>query len=246
MEEQRELSSETLFGLERIDWVQVMNEFKISRQYILERPVIARQLAAGLYTDLVRIETGSFSGLFSLHAENPGEADKRHVRAYTLEKPKSAGDEIYVFGNRIESESIRKALLEKTDWVGPDGRRRYGYANANAGCTVKLEVEGKKGMYLISVHQQTNRIVGETIETVRDYFFDSTGKLRGRGLFGVRFSELQSLSLSEGRAVHLTGCSTQEQSATFSCFVQYDASTHQVAVCHPAWIKEAQRAGLDI
>ena len=243
MEVQLDLSTGTLNVLEMLDWNQVEKDLGLTMQMIQDRPVIARQLSAGLFTDLVSLDTDSFSGLFSLHAEENGE--QLRLKAYTIEKPKTAGDELYVFGNRIESEVIKKALLEKTDWVGRDGRRRYGFANSNAGYTVKLEVKGKKGMYLISVHQQTNRIVGETIETVRDYFFRKDGILRGRGIFGVIFTEKQALALCEGRAVRLEGC-IDAGSDPFGCFVQYDASIHQVTVCHPAWLKEALKAGLDI
>lgn len=245
-EEHKGIPGKAMPGLDNIDWVQVMNEFRLSRQDILGNPNIARQLSEGLYTDLVQIDTDSISGLFSLHVEDVTEPGKQRLKAYSLEKPKTAGEELYVLGNRIESEAIKKSLLEKTDWIGPDGKRHYGYANANAGSTVKLEVAGSRGVYLISVHQQTNRIVGETVEAVRSYFFDARGRIRGRGIFGVRFTEKQALSMCEGRAIRLEGCISQESAVPFGCFVQFDASTNQVTVCHPSWVKEAQKAGLDI
>ena len=244
-EQRRDLSMETEAGLDRIDWCQVMNEFGLSRQEIMGSPAVCRQLASGLFTDLVQVDTVSFSGLFSLHAESMATNGLLQVRAYAIEKPKSAADELYVLGNRIESEAVKRSLLEKTDWTGSDGRRRYGYANANAGCPVRLAVDGRRGVYLISVHQQTNRVVAQTIESVRDYFFKKDGTLRGRAIHGVVFTESQATSLCEGRVLRLEGC-TDADGGTFGCFVQYDASVQQVVVCHPVWVKEALKAGMDL
>lgn len=232
-------------SMDTIDWEQVMNDLRLTREEILEYANVSRQLVEGLFTDLVVIDTGVISGLFSLRAFPCSDGGLMMVRAYSLEKPKTLEDEIYVFGNRIESETIRRSLLEKTDWTGFDGKRRYGYANANAGSPVRLEVDGKRDIYLLSVHQQSNRVVGETLDTVRDYFFHADGNLRGRSIFGVFFTERQCSAMCEGRAVRIEGC-MREDGKPFGCFVQFDASLHQVVVCHPTWVKEALKAGVEL
>lgn len=243
--DQNTLSEDVIKRLDNLDWEAVKASYGISRDAIMKSPAVARQLAYGQYTDLVPGSTEAISGMFSLRAYPQGDGQPWKVKAYTMEKPKTMEDELYLYGNRITSDSVRKALLEKTDWIGTDGTRKYGYANANAGIPIQIEIEGRRQQYLVSIHQQTNRVVGVPVEHVKALFFDQDGNSRGRAIYGVRFSDEQAKSLSEGRSVRLDGCKRADGSS-FSCVVQFDAASRQVVPAHPTWIKEAQKAGVDL
>ena len=239
------LSEDVIQRLDNIDWEALKSRFGISRDSVMKNTTVARQLAYGQYTDLVPGSTEEISGMFSLRAYPQGDGAPWKVKAYTMEKPKTLEDDLYIYGNRITSDAVRKSLLEKTDWIGSDGNRKYGYANANAGVPIQLEIDGRRQQYLVSIHTQTNRIVGMPVEHVKALFFDQDGNSRGRSVYGVRLTDTQAQSLAEGRAVRVDGCTTKE-GEKFSCVVQFDAAQRQVAPAHPSWIKEAQKAGVDL
>lgn len=239
------ISKEVQERLDRINWESLQNTFGISRDTVMQNPHIASQLAWGQMTDLIPGSTQDISGMFSLRAYPSGEGQEFKVKVYTMERPKNESDTLFLYRTPITSDAVKKALLEKTDWIGQDGTRKFGYANANGGKPVTIEIDGKKQQYLVSIHQPTNRIVGMPVEQVRSYFIDKDNNSRGRGIYGVAFSDEQIKSLCEGKAVRMDGCRTKD-GESFSCYVQFDAAQRQAVTCHPAWIKEAMRAGTDL
>ena len=50
-------------------------------------------------------------------------------------------------------------------------------------------------------------------------------------------------ALAEGKAIIISGL--RKDGTEFKCCAQFDAAQRQVVVCHPAWFKEAIRAGMD-
>ena len=230
--------------LDRIDWNHLRDRFGIERETVTENPTVARQLAYGEYTDLVPGSTDDLVGLFSLKATPSDDGGFWKVTAYTMERPKGEGEDLYLLGTRIRSEAIRKALLERTGWDAPDGTRRFGPANANAGTLVTVETQGRRVPYLVSVHQPTNRVVGMPADQVRSYFMDGKGLSRGREMYGVRFSENQIRILCDSGTVFLKGCRTKD-GRIFNCFVQFDASRQQPVICHPVWLRDVQKTGVD-
>ncbi|MBR5562705.1 MAG: hypothetical protein IKW11_00570 [Bacteroidales bacterium] len=165
------------------------------------------------------------------------------VKVYTIEKPKTAADQLYLYRQPITSEKVREALLEKTKWTGPDGKEYKGLANANGGRPITLNIDGRKQQFLVSIHQPTNRVVGMSLDSVRSYFYDKDNNLRGRGMYGVPFTPEQINGLIEGKAVVHTG--QRKDGEAFTCCIQFDAAKREPTVSHPSWFKEAQRAGMD-
>ena len=245
MEQKPTISEEVSKRLDFIDWDALKEKCGISRESVEKNPAIASQLAYGQYTDLIPGVAGDLSGSFSLRAYPQNDGSPWKVKIYTMERPKTEADTLYLYGARIPGEKIKKSLLEKTDWIGTDGTRKYGYANANSGYPVEISIDGKKEAFLVSIHQPTNRIVGIRCEQVRDFLLDQSGEASGKGIYGVPFTTEQAKALAEGKAVRMDGCKTREGS-TFSCYVQFDAASRQVVPCHPSWIKEALKSGTDL
>lgn len=239
------ISKDVQERLNRINWENLKNKYGISQDAIMKNPLIASQLAYGAYTDLVPGYTDEISGMFSLRAYPQAEGQEWKVQVYTMEKQKTEADTLFLYKQPITSDAVRKALLEKTDWPGNDGRTRYGFANANGGRPISIEIEGRKQQFLVSIHQPTNRVVGMPVEQVRLYFMDKDGASRGKGMYGASFSEEQIKALCEGKAVRLEGCRNKE-GQLFNCYVQFDAAQRQVVPCHPTWLKEAQKTGTDL
>ena len=240
---EQSISKEIQERLDKINWEEVKSRFGISRDSLT--PFIATQLAYGQMTDLIPGYTEDLSGLFSLKAYPVADEEFWKVKAFTIERPKSPDEAIYLYNQPITSESVKKALTERTAWEGNDGRRKYGLANANAGKPVALIIDGRKQQFLVSIHQPTNRIVGIPVEQVKLWFVGKDGESRGRSMYGATFSEDQVKALCEGKAVRLDGCQTKN-GETFSCYVQFDAAQRQVVPCHPGWLKEAQKTGTDL
>ena len=98
---------------------------------------------------------------------------------------------------------------------------------------------------IVSLHQPTNRLVGIPVEAVRNMFIDrDTGEYRRRQIYGAEITPQQADALAEGKAVKIDGKTKEGQS--FTAFVQFDATKRRVVPCHPAWLKEAQKAGVDL
>lgn len=226
-----------------INWEDVKSKYGISRDSLT--PFIATQLAYGQMTDLIPGHTEDLSGMFSLKAYPVADEQYWKVKAYTMERPKSADETITLYNQPITSDTVKKALCERTDWEGNDGKRRYGLANANAGRPVSIIIDGRKQQFLVSIHQPTNRVVGIPVEQVKACFVDKEGASRGKGMYGVTFSDDQIQSLCEGKAIRLDGC-TSKDGQKFNCYVQFDAAQRQVVPCHPTWLKEAQKSGTDL
>lgn len=240
---EQSISKDVQERLNNINWDDLKNKYGISRDSL--NPFIASQLAYGQFTDLVPGSTEDLSGMFSLRAYPQGEGEPWKVKVYTMERPKSQEDTLYLYKQPITSDSVKKALLERTDWPGNDGQRKFGYANANGGRPIAIEIDGKKQLFLVSIHQPTNRIVGMPVEQVKAFFLDKDGASRGKGMYGVQFTDEQAKALAEGKAVRMEGCKNKEGN-TFNCYVQFDAAQRQVVPCHPTWLKEAQKTGTDL
>ena len=242
---EQNISKDVQERLNKINWESLKDKYGISKDSIMQNPAIASQLAFGLYTDLVPGFTDEISGMFSLRAYPQGEGQEWKVKVYTMEKPKTEADTLYLYKQPITSDSVRKALLERTSWEGNAGEVKRGFANANGGRPIAIEIDGRKQEFLVSLHQPTNRIVGIPVEQVRMYFLDKDGASRGKSMYGVTFTDDQVKALCEGKAVRLDGCKTKG-GEIFNCYVQFDAAQRQVVSCHPGWLKEAQRTGTDL
>lgn len=242
---EQNISNDVQERLKNIDWDALKSKYGISKDTVMQTSGVASQLAYGQYTDLVPGSTDEISGMFSLRAYPQGEGEKWKVKVYTMEKEKTEKDAIFIYGHPIVSDFIKKALFEKTTWEGNDGQIKRGYANANAGRAITLEIEGRKQDFLLSVHLPTNRVVAMPVEQVKLFFLNKEGSPRGKSMYGVEFSLDQIKHLCEGKAVRLDGCKTKN-GETFNCYVQFDAAARQVVSCHPGWLKEAQKTGTDL
>lgn len=230
--------------LNKINWENLKEKYGISKESIMQNPAIASQLAYGQMTDLVYGGTKELSGLFSLRAYPQGENQEWTVRLFTMEKPKTANDTLYLYNQPITSAKVKEALLERTSWEDASQKTRYGLANANGGRPIAIEVDGRKHEFLVSIHQPTNRVVGMPVEQVKAMLMDADGHSRGKSMYGVTFTDEQAKALSEGKAIAISGM--KRDGERFTCCVQFDAAQRQVVTCHPTWFKEAQKAGLDM
>ena len=240
------LSKDVQEKLDMINWDSLKDKYGISRDTFYNNPHLASQLAYGQMTDLVFASKEDFSGLLSLRAnmDTSGEKPEMKVRAFTMEKPKTMADTLYLYKQPITSEAVKEALLEKGEWLGPDGKKMHGHLNANGGRPITLNIDGKRQQFLVSLHHPTNRVVGMSLDSVRSYFYDKDNNLRGRGMYGVPFSEEQVKGLIEGNAVVHSGL--RKDGESFSCRVQFDAAKREPAISHPSWLKQAQKAGAEI
>ncbi|MBO4279701.1 MAG: DUF3945 domain-containing protein, partial [Spirochaetales bacterium] len=230
--------------LDKINWDNLKDKYGISREAVMSNPHIASQLAYGQMTDLIHGNTKELSGQFSLRAYPTGKGETWEVKVFTMERAKTAKDNIVVYNQPITSEKVKEALFERTSWVDHEGNKRTGLANANGGRPISLMLDGKKQECLVSIHQPTNRVVIMPVEQVRSYMFDQNGDLRGRSLYGVQFTKDQANAIVEGKAVVITG--QRKDGTEFKCCAQFDAAQRQVVACHPAWLKEAQKTGTDL
>ena len=229
--------------LDKINWDNLKDKYGISREAVMSNSHIASQLAYGQMTDLIHGNTKELSGQFSLRAYPTGKGETWEVKVFTMERAKTAKDNIVVYNQPITSEKVKEALFERTSWVDHEGNKRTGLANANGGRPISLMLDGKKQECLVSIHQPTNRVVIMPVEQVRSYMFDQNGDLRGRSLYGVQFTKDQANAIVEGKAVVITG--QRKDGTEFKCCAQFDAAQRQVVPCHPTWFKEAMRAGMD-
>lgn len=241
---EQNISKEVQDRLNKINW-ESLKPFGITQESVMQNPTVAGQLAYGQYTDLFPASNEEFVGMVSLHAYMPKDSDMMTVKVYTMDKPKSEKDDLFIYGRPLTSESAKKALFERTSWAGNDGQTRWGPANANAGKPITLEVKGVKQDYLVSIHQPTNRLVAMPVEQVKLLFMNKEGESRGNGMYGVTFSQEQIDALCDGKAIRLDGCKTKT-GETFNCYVQFDVAMRQAVPCHPGWLKEAQRTGTDL
>ena len=210
----------------------------------MKNPTVATQLAYGQMTDLVYGSTKELTGLFSLRAYPQGENQEWAVKLFTMEKAKTPNDQLYLYNQPITSQKVREALTERTSWEDNSKNTRYGLANANGGRPITIEVDGRRQEFLVSIHQPTNRVVGMPVEQVKAMLLDEKGHSRGKGIYGVTFTDEQAKALAEGKAIAISGM--KRDGERFTCCVQCDAAQRQVVSCHPTWFKEAQKAGLDM
>ncbi len=241
-----QLRDEVRQMLDNIDWSSV-SEFEKLRETVEKDPLIAEQLAYGEMTDLVRASSKNITGQFSLRAYPTGEGQPWAIKMYNIEKRLDPKEDIFYKGSKITSPEIVRALFERTSWVGADGKTKNGYANANAGRPVGYRdpETGKVKYDIVSLHQPTNRLVGIPVEAVRNMFVDrETGEYRKRQIYGAEITPQQADALAEGKAVKIEGQTREGE--TFTTFVQFDATRRRVVPCHPAWLKEAEKAGVEL
>ena len=238
------LSTDVQSRLNNINWDNLKEKYGISKDTIMKNPAVASQLAYGQMTDLVYGSTKELTGLFSLRAYPQGENQEWAVKLFTMEKAKTPNDQLYLYNQPITSQKVKEALTERTSWEDNNGNPRKGLANANGGRPITIEVDGRKQEFLVSIHQPTNRIVGMPVEQVKAMLLDDKGHSRGKGIYGVTFTDEQAKALAEGKAVAISGM--KRDGERFTCCVQFDAAQRQVVTCHPTWFKEAQKAGLDM
>ena len=240
------LSKDVQEKLDMINWDSLKDKYGISRESFYNSPQLASQLVYGQMTDLVYASKEDFSGLLSLRAtmDTSGEKPEMKVKVFTMEKEKSEKDALYLYRQPITSEAGNEALFEKGEWLGPDGKKMHGHLNANGGRPITLNLDGKRQQFLVSLHHPTNRIVGISLDSVKSYFYDKDNNLRGRGMYGVPFTEEQVKGMMEGNAVVHSGL--RKDGESFSCCVQFDAAMRDPTISHPSWLKQAQRAGAEI
>ena len=240
------LSKDVQEKLDMINWEALKDKYGVSRDSFNNNPQLASQLAYGQMTDLVFASKEDFSGLLSLRAslDTSGDKPEMKVKVFTMEKEKSEKDTLFIYRQPITSDAVKKALFEKGKWQGPDGREMSGYLNANGGRPITLNIDGKRQQFLVSLHHPTNRVVAMSLDSVRSYFYDKDNNLRGRGMYGVPFTEEQVKGLIEGNAVVHSGI--RKDGESFSCGVQFDAAKREPTVSHPSWLKQAQKAGAEI
>ena len=240
------LSKDVQEKLDMINWEALKDKYGVSRDSFNNNPQLASQLAYGQMTDLVFASKEDFSGLLSLRAslDTSGDKPEMKVKVFTMEKEKSEKDTLFIYRQPITSDAVKKALFEKGKWQGPDGREMSGYLNANGGRPITLNIDGKRQQFLVSLHHPTNRVVGMSLDSVRSYFYDKDNNLRGRGMYGVPFTEEQVKGLIEGNAVVHSGL--RKDGESFSCCVQFDAAKREPVISHPSWLKQAQKAGAEI
>ena len=238
------ISEELQQKLDNINWESLSEKYGISKDYVYSNQTIASQLAYGQPTDLIPARNNEFSGMVSLRAYPVQDSPEWKVKVITMEQQKGKNDTLTLY-NQPLPDRVRDALIARTDWIGNDGKTKYGPANANAGEPVRLTIDGKEQQFLVSIHQPTNTVMGMSVEQVRAHLFDKDGNVRGRGMYGVQFTPEQAKGLAEGHAVRLDRCRNKE-GQTFSCYVQFDAAQRQVVACHPTWLKEAQKTGTDL
>ena len=239
-----QLPKEVQQRLDKINWDSLKEKYGISKESVTQNPTIASQLAYGQMTDLVYGSNTEITGQFSLRAYPKGDKGEWAVKVYTIEKSKTAKDNITVYNQPITSEKVKETLFERTTWTDQHGVKKSGLANANGGRPITLQLDGRRQECLVSVHQPTNRIVVMPVDQVRSFFYDKDGALRGKSLYGVKFTKDQVNGLIEGRAVVISGL--RKDGTSFSCCAQFDAAQRQVVPCHPKWFQEATRAGMDI
>ena len=238
------LSNEVQQRLDKINWDSLKEKYGKSKESVTQNPTIASQLAYGQMTDLVYGSNAEITGQFSLRAYPKGDKGEWAVKVYTIEKSKTAKDNITVYNQPITSEKVKETLFERTTWTDQHGVKKSGLANANGGRPITLQLDGRRQDCLVSVHLPTNRIVVMPVDQVRSFFYDKDGALTGKSLYGVKFTKDQVNGLIEGRAVVISGL--RKDGTSFSCCAQFDAAQRQVVPCHPKWFQEATRAGMDI
>ena len=168
------LSKDVQEKLDMINWESLKDKYGISRDSFYNNPHLASQLVYGQMTDLVFAGKEDFSGMLSLRAnmDTSGEKPEMKVKVFTMEKEKTEKDALYLYRQPITSEAVKKALFEKGEWIGPDGKKSFGYLNANGGRPITINIDGKKQQFLVSIHQPTHRVVGISTDAVRSFFFD--------------------------------------------------------------------------
>ena len=230
--------------LNNINWDHLKEKYGIAKETIMNNPTVAAQLAYGQMTDLVYGSTKELTGFFSLRAFPQGEGKEWAVKLITMEKAKTPNDTLYLYNQPITSAKVKEALLERTSWEDNKKKTHHGLANANGGRPIAIELDGRKQEFLVSIHLPTNRVVGMPVEQVKAMLLDEHGHSRGRGIYGVTFTDEQAKALAEGKAIAISGM--KRDGERFTCCVQFDAAQRQVVTCHPTWFKEAQKAGLDM
>lgn len=259
--------------LDKIDWDGVKTSFGISRETIEKNPRVAAQLVYGAVTDLIPFRLGGISGEISLRAlPTPAESgDLWKVKGYTKQEPLKLEDyvasngqkpakQLFYYGERVYSEKALKSLLEQTSWVGSDGKKKFGYANASSGMAVsfafkKRDKDGnvvmgadgqpereEKKSYILSIHRETNQVIGIAVDKLKERL---TNSKNGISMYGVKLTDEQVNQVANGRAVILNGCKNKEGQA-FNVAVQFDVSQMNLVPVHPIALKEAQKMGADL
>ncbi len=260
------LDPQVLERLGKIDWKSVESSYGITREQIEKKPNIASQLVYGAMTDLVPFNNGVISGEISLRAfPTPADSNKLWgVKGYTKQAEKKEEDKLFYYGEEIYSKAAKKNLFEMTSWVGTDGQRKYGRANASTGIPVsfafkkrdengnvvmgadgKPEREEKKS-YILSIHGATNQVVGISVDKLKARL--SNGNVQK---YGVKLTEEQVNQICNGGAVILKGTKNKNGEA-FESFpgigtpVQFDVAQMQLVAVHPTALKQVQKMGAGV
>jgi hypothetical protein len=114
------LSKDVQEKLDMINWDGLKDKYGISPEIFYNSQHLASQLVYVQMTDLVFASKEDFSGLLSLRAnmDTSGEKPEMKVKVFTMEKPKTMADNLYLYRQPITSEKVKEALLERGEWIG--------------------------------------------------------------------------------------------------------------------------------
>ena len=249
------LSDEVKSRLDKMDWKALEAATGVKRAQIEKNPALASQLAYQQVTDLVFGSTPDISGQYALRAIPTKKDDELwKIKAYTIETAKKPGDRLFLFGSEIYSEPAKKALLEMNSWNSSKGERVRGYANANAGRPIALEMEQadgtkKKTEYLVSLHRPTNRLFAMPVDAVKSMYQNEDGTAKDVSMYGVKLTDKQVDELCKGGYVVLKGTQRKDGTA-FETYpgigtaVQFDVTARQLVAVHPVALSQVMKAGV--
>ena len=249
------LSDEVKSRLDKMDWKALEAATGVKRAQIEKDPAIASQLAYQQVTDMVFGSTNDISGQYALRAIPSKDEDALwKIKAYTMENQKKAGDRLFLFGSEIYSEPAKKALLEMNTLENAKGERTRGFANANAGRPIAIEMEQadgskKKVDFLVSLHRGTNRLFAMPVDAVKAMYQNQDGSAKDVSMYGVKLSDKQVDELCKGGYVVLKGTQRKDGTA-FETYpgigtaVQFDVAARQLVPVHPVALSQVMKAGV--
>lgn len=245
--------------LDKMNWTKLQENTKqafggegITREMVEANPKIAKQLANFQVTDGIDYKGEKVSGKVYLRGyfKPDGKGENGKAAEYTvtadlreqkktieefrsLKTSKERAEKGYVFGDTvITSDRAMENLLATTDWVGADGKRKFGPAYANAGVAIgrvrKSASSGTevKTLYLVGYDQKTNKFFGERMSDVKNNPYV-------KNFYGVNLSNEEVQAVAEGKviSIELNGQTV---------YGQYSPVQHGIVAVHPTWLKESQ------
>lgn len=239
--ENNELDPKVVERLDVIDW-KALEPYGITRALIEKNPYIAKQLAYGQTTGLIRVNSAIFSGevalRFSPTKENPG-----RVRIQGIVRAPKPEDDLYFYGQKITSAGAKDALFERISYVNKNGTEYRGVlANANAGRVLSFDFGDGKKDYLVAYNPETHTLEGDRVEDLKKRFIESKGE--NWKVYGVALTDDQLDDLIHGKTVFHEGKTKEGES--FKVVLQYSPVTKDFEEVHPVRMAEVMKDGVDL